>query len=143
MTLALQLMWGSLYLTLSCVIHVVILAALVAVIEKMQQGHKPHVTLRRTVLLLMVSLVFILFSHTIQVWIWALTLVHNDQILEWNTSVYFSLVTYTSVGYGDVVLGPNFRVYGAFAAVTGLLSFGLSTAYLVALMNRLILNRHR
>ncbi|GAA6192614.1 hypothetical protein NBRC116597_25350 [Phaeobacter sp. NW0010-22] len=56
---------------------------------------------------------------------------------DWNSALYFSLVTYTSLGYGDIVLGPGLRIFGAFASVAGLLAFGLSTAYMVALMTRL------
>ena len=60
---------------------------------------------------------------------------------DWNTALYFSLVTFTTVGYGDVVLGEELRIFGTFASVTGLLAFGLSTAYLVALMSRIFENR--
>ena len=56
---------------------------------------------------------------------------------DWNTALYFSLVTYTTLGYGDIVLGPDLRIFGAFASVAGLLAFGLSTAYLVALMTQI------
>ena len=61
-----------------------------------------------------------------------------EVLQDWNSAVYFSLVSYTSLGYGDVVLGPGARIFGAFSSVTGLLSFGLSTAFLVALMTRLL-----
>ena len=52
-------------------------------------------------------------------------------------ALYFSLVTFTTLGYGDIVLGEGLRIFGAFASVTGLLAFGLSTAFLVALMTRM------
>jgi Ion channel len=51
-------------------------------------------------------------------------------------AVYFALATYTTVGYGDVVLASEHRVFGAMAAVTGMLVFGLSTAFLVAILTR-------
>jgi len=46
-------------------------------------------------------------------------------------SIYFSLVTYAALGYGDVVLGEHFRIFGAMESVTGLLMFGITTAFLV------------
>jgi len=55
---------------------------------------------------------------------------------DWNTAVYFSLVTYTTLGYGDVVLGPGLRIFAAFSAVTGLLGFGISTAFLVGAIGK-------
>ena len=52
--------------------------------------------------------------------------------------VELGLVTYTTVGYGDVIVGPDYRLFAAMAAVTGLLNFGLSTAFLVGLFGRLL-----
>ena len=51
-------------------------------------------------------------------------------------SVYFSLASFTTLGYGDVTLGEDIRVFGAFTAVTGMLTFGVSTAFLVGLIAR-------
>jgi len=41
----------------------------------------------------------------------------------------------------EILLGPGARLFGAFAAITGLLAFGLSTAFLVALMSRMFRDR--
>ena len=53
-------------------------------------------------------------------------------------AIYFVLVTATTVGYGDLTLGTEYRIFGAFAGVTGLLTFGLSTAILVSLFEKLL-----
>ncbi len=52
-------------------------------------------------------------------------------------AIYFAIVTYTTLGYGDIVLDANFRVFAALSSVTGLLNFGLSTAFLVGILSRL------
>lgn len=75
-------------------------------------------------------------AHTVEVWIWAISLLLLGAVHGISDAVYFALVTYTTVGYGDVVLAPAFRVFGAMAAVTGMLVFGLSTAFLVAILTR-------
>ncbi|WP_380056636.1 ion channel [Falsihalocynthiibacter sp. SS001] len=82
----------------------------------------------------------VVFSHTVQVWLWAVALVWSDAILDWSTAVYFSVVTYTTLGYGDITLGEEHRVFASFASITGLLTFGLSTAFLVGLVTRLMPN---
>ena len=52
-------------------------------------------------------------------------------------AIYFAIATYTTVGYGDITVGSEFRIFAVMAAATGLLSFGLSTAYLGALLQRI------
>lgn len=49
-------------------------------------------------------------------------------------AIYFALVTTTTLGYGDITLARDFRNFGAIAAVAGLLTFGLGTAFLIGAM---------
>lgn len=137
MTLHGQILWGSFYLAVCCLMHVGFLGATIHVLERL--GNRLHGSgLWRNMVLLTCCFLIIVASHTAQVWLWAWALVGVEVLQDWNSAVYFSLVSYTSLGYGDVVLGPGARIFGAFSSVTGLLSFGLSTAFLVALMTRLL-----
>src|SRR5262249_52872669 len=52
------------------------------------------------------------------------------------TAIYFSITSYTTVGYGDVVLPPTWRLLGPIQAAVGILMFGWSTAVIVTAMNR-------
>jgi hypothetical protein len=52
-------------------------------------------------------------------------------------------VSYTSLGYGDIVLSGQWRVLGPLEAINGLLLFGLSTAVMFAVMSHLIMDRIR
>ncbi len=78
------------------------------------------------------------FSHTLQVWLWARVLIFMGAFDYWFNALYFSLVTYTTVGYGDITLPIGYRVFGAFGGITGILCFGISTAFLVSLIGRLL-----
>lgn len=49
-------------------------------------------------------------------------------------ALYFSGVTFTSLGYGDVVLPPGYRLLAVFEAATGLLMFGITTAVMVTVL---------
>lgn len=138
MTLPQQIMWGSLFLGLCLILHTLFLAICTDWLAKFAARFKSmHPAMLVTCLTLM-ALWVIVFAHTAQVWIWAAVWIQYGVLSDWNEAIYFSLVTYTSLGYGDIVLGPGFRVFAAFASVTGLLGFGLSTALLVALMSRLM-----
>lgn len=51
-------------------------------------------------------------------------------------ALYFSLVTFSTVGYGDVLLGPEHRILSGFEAANGVIIFGWSTALLVATLQK-------
>ena len=48
--------------------------------------------------------------------------------------MYFSAVTVTTLGYGDIVLGGQWRLLSTFEAMSGLLLFAVSAAYLMAVL---------
>ena len=58
----------------------------------------------------------------------------------WRTSksaLYFSTTSFTTIGYGDVVLDRQWRLLGAIEGANGLLLFGWSTAFLFSVTGRL------
>ena len=137
MPLIQQILWGSLFLGACLILQIVFLALIEQALEKTGNWLDSLSRMRRVIVIYVLALAFIVTSHTVQVWIWAIVYVLWEVLADWNSAIYFSLVTYTSLGYGDIVLAPGVRIFAGFAAVTGLLGFGLSTAYLVALMARL------
>ena len=56
-------------------------------------------------------------------------------------ALYFSLVTFTTLGYGDITLHEQWRMLGAFQAANGILMFGWTTAIIVAVAQRVFLHR--
>ncbi len=137
MTLLQQILWGSLFLVICLIIQVSFLALAEVAMGRVSGWLKRKSRLRHVITAFVTALSFIVTSHTAQVWTWAVVYVWFDVLPGWNPAIYFSLVTYTSLGYGDIVLAPGVRIFAGFAAVTGMLGFGISTAYLVSLMNSL------
>ena len=72
--------------------------------------------------------------HHVEAACWAIVYVGLDVLPDWDTAVYFSIVTMTSVGYGDVTLSGDWRLLAALQAMNGMLLFGLSTAFLFAIL---------
>jgi len=93
-------------------------------------------TLRRVGLLLRLFVMIVLL-HLIQVAVWGVVFWRSHQLPTIEAAVYFSLVTYTTIGYGDVVLGPGWRLLAGIEGLTGLLLVGWSTAFVFALVNRM------
>ena len=91
---------------------------------------------RRVALLLRLFLGIVLL-HLIQVGLWAVAFWHAQQLPNLETALYFSIATYTTIGFGDVVVGPGWRVLAGIEGLTGILLLGWSTAFVFAVVNRM------
>jgi voltage-gated potassium channel len=86
------------------------------------------------------SLMILLFSgimllHVAETSLWAVFYYSRALFPDFETSLYFSLVSYAAIGYGDVLLPRNWRLLGAIEGVSGLLLCGISTAFIFAVIN--------
>ena len=85
----------------------------------------------KLMVVLTMALIWTLFMMTAAVWLWAFSLYALDVFVEFEASVYFALVAFTTLGFGDILLPQEWRLLGGMAAANGLLMFGLLTAILV------------
>jgi Ion channel len=92
---------------------------------------------RRRAGLLLRLLLWIVLLHLIQVGLWAGVFWRARELPDLETAVYFSLVTYTTIGFGDVVLGPGWRVLAGIEGLAGIILIGWSTAFVFAVVNRM------
>ena len=75
----------------------------------------------------------VFLAHVIEIWIWALFYYFQASILELPTlesALYFSASTFTTVGFGDLVLSEEWRLLSSFESVNGMILFGWSTAFI-------------
>lgn len=72
----------------------------------------------------------------VQILIWALLYRVTGLLDDFETAAYFSGVTFTTLGYGDVLLTGRLRFLAPFQAACGVMMFGLSTAALLAAVQR-------
>ena len=136
MGLLVQLLWGTTVLCICAIIHVSMVASSIPMLIKVANTVDDRFPNLKVAFLVGLAFAIIVAAHTVQIWVWAFSFVAMSALPDIETAVYFSLVTYTTLGYGDLVIGENLRIFGAFAAMTGLLTFGLSTAFLVGLVAR-------
>jgi hypothetical protein len=87
--------------------------------------------------LLLRLFMLIVVMHLVQVVVWALVFWEARQLPTLETAVYFSITTYTTVGFGDVVLGPGWRVLAGIEGLTGIILVGWSTAFVFAVVHRM------
>ena len=83
---------------------------------------------------------FLMILHIIEITIWAIIFLVLPGITEiklFEEAIYFSIVTYTTLGYGDITLGPAWRLLSGFEAINGVLLIGWSTALFFAILQNI------
>jgi hypothetical protein len=85
----------------------------------------------------------LLVLHWVEAGIWAGFFLASGALPDLETAMYFSLTSYTTLGYGDVVLPMSWRLLGPFEGTVGILMFGWSTGIMVAAITRIYGSRLR
>ncbi len=96
---------------------------------------------RKSMFILSLTSAFLMILHFLEISLWAvvyLQIPHLDKFKSWEESIYFSTVTYTTPGYGDITLPPVWRVMSGFEAMNGILLFGWSTAMFYAVVQKIM-----
>ena len=86
---------------------------------------------------------WIVVLHLFEICVWAMFYFWRDAIPDLPSALYFSAVTYTTTGYGDIVLPQDWRLAGGVEALTGILMCGWSTGFFVAVVSKLYEARTR
>lgn len=134
-----QLVIGCLMIGITVIIHAVALDKLVLLLEKI--GPKAfHLFKQAWKSPLMVLTVLIIFlTHVLQIWIWAILFYYlePDILPDFESALYFSTSSFTTVGFGDVFLDQEWRLLSSFEAANGFILFGWSTAFIFEIISKL------
>ena len=77
-------------------------------------------------------------AHLIEIALWAVLFIICGEFPDFGTAYYHSAVNYTTLGYGDLIMTPSWKLLGPLEAADGMLMFGVSTAMLFAVIQRLV-----
>jgi hypothetical protein len=129
-----QLALGTALILVSILLSALAFWVLEAILIRVRPwiARTPH----RPKLMLMLCLAVLWSFSTVVagVWIWAVTFRLLDVFATLEGAVYFSIVAYTTLGFGDILLPQEWRLLGGMASANGLLNFGLLTAMLVEVL---------
>lgn len=75
--------------------------------------------------------------HAAEIWLYAAVYAVSGALGSFEEALYFSTSTYTTIGYGDVVLPRGWRVFGAIEGANGIILLGWSTAFFVSVVGRI------
>jgi len=130
-----QLVMPGILVSVCVVIHALVMTALLG---RLSRSAKPtrFYFLFSTWVLIRVTL-WILSAHLLEIGIWAHFFAWQQVFPDFKTAFYFSAVTYTTVGYGDLVLPEPWRLLAGVEGLTGILMCGWSTGVFFAVISRM------
>lgn len=141
MTLMLQpILLGVVLIGMTVGVHAIGTATMIKFLHRYRltlfRPHRPWSGL--TVLTL--TALYLLALHAAEIVLWAVSyhkIAKVAELANFEEALYFSIVTFTALGYGDITLSGAWRILSGMEAMNGLLLFGWSTALLYAVVRRL------
>ena len=132
-----SLLIGSVLLIINMVIQVVALLLVIDYLLRRINANRMTPGFRTDITVMGVVLIVLFMGHELQFAVWAALFVYLGEFPTFDTAFYHSVVNFTSLGYGDIVMSEKWRMLGALEAANGILMFGLTASSFLAVMTRL------
>ena len=103
------------------------------------QGASEQFRPKKTISVLISTAIVLVTLHLIEIFVWAvayLFVISDSNIQTMESAFYFSTVTFTTVGYGDITLSSDWRLLSGLEAINGILLVGWTTAFLFSVLQR-------
>ena len=128
-----QLAYGAVLIALTVMIHAVCLEGIIMA----WRAISIEIKVRWRAISLSLTIIGIFGAHVIQIWVWAIFYYFVEEMHTWESALYFSTSSFTTVGYGDLLLSEEWRLLGSIEAINGMILFGWSTAFIFAGVRRI------
>ena len=136
-----QLSIGAALVILSAALHVIALDLINRRVLLVVDTNTAPLPARLRIALLICASLAIFLSHILQIWIWACFYLLVGEFDQLEPALYFSTVVFTTLGFGDVLSSPDWRLTASCEAAAGLFLIGLSTAYLFEILREILPRR--
>lgn len=118
-------------------VHFLGLSGLIALMQSTMVGRLNHERAVQSAVIILLVLVSIAALHTVEIWMFAVFYMWLGLFDGFMDAVYFSASTFSTVGFGDLVLPDKWRLLAATEGAHGFLLIGWSTAFLVSVTARM------
>ena len=125
---------------LNTIIHAIVTDFIMRVVKYKKEAKKSVVRFRNIKWLSFIVLLMVL-TALIDAAVWALSYVAMGAIESFEKAMYFSVVTFTTLGYGDITLDAQYQLLASFEAAIGIIIFGWSTAIVMATVQKLYVTK--
>jgi hypothetical protein len=129
---------GAIAVLCTIFIHALALGATVNFFRYERRHGRAGAGLRINLAIVVLVIAFAFIAHLIEIALWAKLLVICGEFQQFGIAFYHSAVNYTTLGYGDIIMTPSWRLLGPLEAADGALMFGVSSAMIFAVIVRLM-----
>ncbi|MEE2567235.1 potassium channel family protein [Hyphobacterium marinum] len=119
------------------VIHMLGLIVLMGLLQKRSRQIRPFLSIPRQGLFIILIVLGLVVIHSVEIWLYALVYLALGEFPTLELALYYSISTFTTAGFGDIVQDSHWRLVGAMESFNGFLLIGWSTAFLVSVIGRL------
>lgn len=130
---------GIVVVAMTVVIHAVGTTRWIRYVSHHFAGHDDQWKKSALLPVLTSTAIVLLTLHIVEVMLWAFVyklFLPAVELQSFEETIYFSLVTFTTLGYGDITLGPEWRMLSGIEALNGILLVGWTSALLFAVVQR-------
>ena len=120
------------------VIHGLVLIAVVHFIRREERLAFVGVNFWIDVVIVALVASFGLAAHLVEIAVWAVLFMGCGEFRDFATAYYHSAVNYTTLGYGDLIMSARWRMLGPLEAANGMVMFGVTTAMVIGVIQRLL-----
>ncbi len=132
-----QLLINAAVISATTFVHGVFVAAAAAVFRAAKTNTHDAMRFLRDTAVLVVLVLWLMSAHMLEIGMWAAVFHYFGMFESWETALYFSGASFTTLGFGDVLLPDEWRLLSGAEAANGLLLFGVSAAFLFDVVRRL------
>jgi len=133
---------GALLVLLTTAIHAEGMLFLLHM-KRMQERDLHHYPRRKKIYLVGLVIILLLLVSVAEMALWAVAYLKIGAIEGMEAALYFSMVTFTTLGYGDITLSEQWRLLASFEAATGIIMFGWTIGLVVATVQRVYFSEKR
>jgi hypothetical protein len=137
-TLLAPLTVGAVATLCTIVIHALLLSAVVHFVLREERHARAGAGFWGDVAIVGLVICFALAAHLVEIAVWAVLFVGCGEFRDFPTAYYHSAVNYTTLGYGDLIMSVRWRLLGPLEAANGMVMFGVTTALVFGLIQRLL-----
>jgi hypothetical protein len=135
--MVLQLFIGTLAVTVTVVLSATMIWIASRILSHMSDRLAQPPYALKTIVIVSAITLWLMGAMSVSIWVWALFFWGLDIFTNFEPALYFASVSFTTLGFGDILLPVEWRLLSGICAANGLILFGLSAAYLFELFSRL------